>query len=770
MARGTSKATGNLPEDVTSLVGRRAEAADLKLLLTRSRMVTLTGPGGVGKTRLALHVARASRAAFQDNVWLLALDEVTQPDLLPSIVMSTLGMPGPAGTGIVEVTAHLRDRELLLIMDNCEHLADDCAKLASELLRSCPSLRVLATSREPLRIDGEAVYRVPPLSLPEPGAALGIGAAAFEAVALFLERAAALNPGFAVREDQEQALIALCQGLDGLPLAIELAAAGSRSVPIEDLSAWAADPLVAPAFGKRTSPSRHQTLLATMEYSYRLCSEDARILWARMAVFRGGADLDAVAEVCAGERLPPKRVPAVLTELIDKSIATFDGRRYRMLETIRQFGAEHLRSLGEQHATQKSHRDYFAELAKEVSGGWFGPDQPALLTRVLADQANVRAALEFCLSQESEAAVGLRMASELWPAWIGCGLPGEGKHWLVRLLAASSGADVERATALWVAGYLTTALAEFSEGLALLDQSLQLAGQLGHQPSIAHATQRRGLNQLVQGQTETAIHDLEKAVRLERELGDDNPHLAEALLYLGMAECYRESFDVASGILEEARSLCARKGEQLFLSWTLLGLGLVALMKERVPEAVALLKDGLIRKQALDDRVGLPYAVEMLAWAALLRGDAERSALLLAGGETMSRQLGPHLAGNHRMLRWHGEYVQQAKDALGSRAYDAAAEHGRRLAFDQLVDVALEKTVPSPRASGADADLPLTPREREICGLLATGMTNKEIAAKLVISPRTAETHVDHILSKLNFTSRSQVVALFAARRPELSH
>lgn len=768
MARGTSKGTANLPEDVTSLVGRRAEAAELRRLLTRSRMVTLTGPGGVGKTRLALHVARASRAAFRDNVWLLALDEVTQPDLLPSIVMSTLGKPGPAGTGIVEVTAYLRDRELLLIMDNCEHLADDCAKLASELLRSCPSVRVLATSREPLRIDGEAVFRVPPLSLPEPGTAFSVGAGAFEAVALFLERASALNTGFALREDQEQAVIALCQSLDGLPLAIELAAAGSRSVPIEDLSAWAGDPLMAPAFGKRTSPLRHQTLHATMEYSHQLCSEDARILWARMSVFRGGAELDAVAEVCAGELLPAKRVPAVLTELIDKSIATFDGRRYRLLETIRQFGAEHLRSLGEQHATQQSHRDHFAELADEVSDGWFGPDQPALLTRVLADQANVRAALQFCLGQEGEIVVGLRMASALWPAWIGCGLPGEGKHWLDRLLAASAGADVERATALWVAGYLTTAVGEFRAGLALLEQSLQLATMLGHRPSIAHATQRRGLNQLLQERSETAIRDLEEAVHLERELGDDNPHLAEALLYLGMAECYRDSFEAAAGILEEARSLCARKGEQLFLSWTLLGLGLVALMKERVPEAVALIKDGLIRKRALDDRVGLPYAVEMLAWAALSRRDAERCAVLLAGGEAMSRHLGPHLAGNHRMLRWHEEYVQQAQAALGSRAYEAAAERGRQLTHDQLIDLALEKAAPSPKASGEAADLPLTPREREICGLVATGMTNKEIAAKLVISPRTADTHVEHILTKLNFTSRTQVVALFAAH-PEHS-
>jgi len=764
MVRGSPRATGNLPQEFTTLVGRRFESSEVRRLLARSRLTTLIGPGGVGKTRLALHVAQNTRAAFPDGVWLLALADVTQPDLLPSIALSTLGKLGPAGNGAVAVVDQLGDRQLLLVLDNCEHLTEACAKLATELLRGCPNVRVLATSREALRIDGETQYLVPPLSFPEPGVPQAGAAVRSDAVALFVDRAAAFNPEFVLRGEDEQAVVALCQRLDGLPLAIELAAAGTRLVPIAQLLSWANDPSLAPALGRRTAPSRHRTLRATMEYSYQLCSDHARTLWARMSVFRGGAELDAIEAVCGGEGLPRTQVRSPLAELVDKSIATFDGARYRTLETIRQFGEECLGGLGEEPAVRRAHRDRYAELATEVEAGWFGPDQPALLGRVAQDLANVRAALEFCVAEKGEAGVGLRMASALWPFWLGCGLPGEGRRWLDRLLAADEKPTGERVTALWVAGYLAAVDGDVPAGLALVDACRQLADRFHDEVGIARAAQKRGFCGLLEGGTAEAVADLESAVRLERKLGDDNPYLAEALLYLGSALCYEGSLDRAADVLEEARAITLGHGEQLFLSWILVHLGLVALLDQRVSDAAALVSDALTRKRALEDTLGITFAVEILGWTALASGDAERSARLLAASETMSTSLGGYLAGNKQMLEWHRQYVRQARELLGRRAFEAATDYGRGLAADQVIDYALGETTAAKDATPNPwGDLPLTPREREIAQLVAAGKTNKDIAADLVIAHRTVDTHVENILTKMGFTSRTQIAALLSA-------
>ncbi|MEV5541860.1 LuxR C-terminal-related transcriptional regulator [Saccharopolyspora shandongensis] len=765
MVRGDSRPAGNLPAELTSLVGRRAEAAEVRRLWSGSRLVTLTGPGGVGKTRLALQVGRTARGAFPDGVWLVALDEVTQPDLLASTVASALGEPGLAGTCNATVAGYIGAQHMLLILDNCEHVINSCAKLITELLVRCPNLRVLATSREALRIEGEALYAVPPLSLPGPGQQVAPGEAArFDAVELFLERALALNPRFTFSAADEQCVIALCERLDGLPLAIELAAAGTRLLPLGALADWAKAPPSEQVFGGRTAPSRHQTLRATMDYSYRLCSPHAQTLWARFSVFRGGADLDAVEAVCGGNVLPPQQVRPALVELIDKSVVVFDGFSYRMLETIRQFGLEHLRAAGEEDVIRRAHRDQVAALAVEVEGGWFGPDQQALLRRVRTDQANLRAALEFCLTERAEAGAGLRLASALWAFWLGCGVPGEGRRWLDRLLAADDRPTRERVTALWVNGCLTAMDGDIPAGLALFEQCQRLAARFQDQAGLAHALSQQGLAKLYAGRSEDAITDLEEAVRRERGLGQPNPYLAEALVDLGVALCYRDRLDRAVEVLQEARLLCSAHREQWLQSWALVFLGLAALIDERVPEAVALIKDALRRKRTLEDGMGMAHAVEILAWAALADHDEERAARLLAASEVLSRPVGPHLYGHHRLLQWRDHYLQQARDILGPRAFEEAAQFGRHLASDDVIAYALgEKPAPASVAVEPSANLPLTPREHEIAHLVAVGRTNKDIAAELVISRRTAEAHVQNILTKLGFSSRTEIAALFSA-------
>jgi predicted ATPase/DNA-binding CsgD family transcriptional regulator len=764
MVRDSSRPVGNLREQLTSLVGRRAELAEVRRLLSGSRLVTLVGPGGVGKTRLALHVGRTTRAAFRDGVWLVALEDVTEPALLVSTVLSTLGEPVHTGSSMASVADHLRDRQVLLILDNCEHLIEACAKLVTELLPRCPNLRVVATSRELLRISGETVFSVPPLTLPEPGQLLRPGAAdAFDAVALFLDRATAVNPGFSLEDDDEQAVATLCRSLDGLPLAIELAAAGTRVLPIQALCKWAAERAEVPVSGGRNVASRQRTLHATIEYSYWLCSGDARTVWSRMSVFRGGADLEAIEVVCHDRALRPDQILRALAELIDKSIVSFDGARYHMLHMIRQFGLRRLCLAGEDDAVSRAHRDYYAGFAQEVDAGWFGPDQPALFGRALADLANVRAALEFCLAERSESGVGLRMASALWMFWAGCGLIGEGRHWLDRLMVADDPGNPKRAIALWVNGFLTALDGDPPAALALLDECHRLAIRVRSDADIAHALGYRGVAELLQNRTEEAIADLEEAVRREKKLPAFDPVLVSLLLNLGVALCFQDRLHHAVEVLEETRSLCAAHGEQLVLSWSLLFLGLAALIERRVPRAVELLNDGLRRKRALEDKLGIVFAVEFLSWAALADHDAGRAARLLAASEAISKPVDPHLAGFRRLLQWRVHYVQQARETLGPRAFEAATQCGRHFSRTEAVDYALgENTAPAGTSTDSLADLPLTSREREIAQLVATGRTNREIAVELTIARRTVDTHVEHILAKMNFTSRTQIAALFA--------
>ncbi|MET9618586.1 ATP-binding protein, partial [Kitasatospora indigofera] len=381
-----------LPADVTSLVGRRAELAELKRVLEDSRLVTLTGTGGVGKTRLALQVAREVRRAFPDGVFWVSLAEVGEPGLVALTVMDAVGLRtmGPEVTaGLVN---YLRDKRLLLVLDNCEHLVEACADLAAELLPACPGVRVLATSREVLDIAGERTFLVAPLAVPEedegpdrtPAAGAWTGAVA-DAMALFADRAAAAVPGFEVTADNAWAVAALCRHLDGLPLAIELAAVRMRALSVEELLQRQDERYELLTRRQRGTPvSRHRSLRATVDWSFELCSPDERLLWARLSVFAGGCDLDAAESVCAREGLTRDAVLDVMAGLVEKSIITREehhGRaRYRMLETIRQYGREQLRSTGEEPELRRRHRDHYLRLAERVQERWFGPGQVALFT------------------------------------------------------------------------------------------------------------------------------------------------------------------------------------------------------------------------------------------------------------------------------------------------------------------------------------------------------------------------------------------------------
>ncbi|MFD9136494.1 LuxR C-terminal-related transcriptional regulator [Streptomyces bottropensis] len=762
MAGDTRAHPGNLPADLTSTVGRRKETAEVLRLLSGSRLVTVVGTGGVGKSRLALHVARHVQATLPDGAWLVDLAEVIEEDLLALKVLSTLPMAMRAGTGTAGLVDSIGDRSLLLLLDNCEHIIDVCAKLAPDLLRACPNLRILVTSREPLRIDGESVFLTPPLSVPEEGQHRTKEAAdRYDAVRLFLSRASAADPQFSLTPDNQEAVLALCRRLDGLPLAIELAAARTRSMPVPEILKRLEDRFGVLTSGSRTAPPRHRTLLATVDHSHEQCSEAARVLWARMSVFAGGAGLDAVERVGTEGELLSDEVHHALNELVEKSIVRFDNTRYHMLETLHQYGLRRLRASGGEHAARKAHRDYFAGLAARMEAGWFGADQTALLCAVLTDLPNIRVALKFCLTEPGEARAGLRMAADLGIAWFIGGLHHEARHWIDRLLAADPEPSRERVGALWVNGHFTVLGGAIPAGLLILDECYDLAKRFDDDAAIANVTFSRGIAHLFQGNLEAAVACFEEAVRRERQATGSTPHLAHSQVFLGMAWCCIGRPDRAVPVLEEAYGHCRAHGEKWLLSWAVMHLGHAALLQHRHADAMALLSEALTRKSDLDDMFGICIALDFLGLAEADRGDAERATRLMGAATA----LGEAFNIPHRFEAWiarSAQYLDQARESLGPSAYNKALKDGRRLSKDQAVAYALRKE-PDPSQAGNGA-LPLTPREREVAGLLTKGKTNKEIATELFITRRTVDTHVENILNKLGFTSRTQVAALLGAR------
>lgn len=757
----------DLPSDVTSLVGRRAETAEVRRLLTTSRLVTLTGVGGVGKTRLALHTARTLRRAFPAGVRLVELAEVADPALVPVTVMQAMGLRGSAGDGIDALIDFLRPRELLLVLDGCEHLVAGCAALVGRLLPACAGLRVLATSREPLRTNGEHTYLVP--TLPVPGERLRAGEriARYDAVALFTERATAADPGFAVTERNREAVAALCRRLDGLPLAIELAAVRMNAVNPEELLARLAEPHRLLAAGSRASVARHRTLRAAMEWSHQRCSAEEKTLWARLSAFSGGFDLTAAESVCEGDGLPHESVFEALGGLVEKSIVVADTSagttRYRALEVIREFGGELLADRGEQARVRHRHQEYYFALARRVEREWFGAGQERLFAGVHADRANLRVALDSLLAEAGDPARAQAMAAALWSYWIACGQQREGQHWLSRALAADTGPSTARAAALWVQGYVSLSQGDPGAANRQTSESQELATALGDLPTLAHATHVRGLAEHNLGPGETGTDLLREGVELEARIPEFNPFLVLAQSELGWAHCLNHSYDEALAVLAECRDTCRRHDERWLLSWALTFEGLTHWMRGERGEAVRSLREAAEYQTALGDVLGLTVATELLAWTAMSAEEPERAALLLGASRELWQPVGAYL-GSFELRHGSESCAREAKASLGAKGFEKAHERGRRLTGAQVTALiagdGLVTTMDEPVRPDLTA---LTAREAEVARLLAKGRTNKEIARELVVSLRTVDSHVQHILTKLGFTSRNQVAALFAA-------
>ena len=732
-------------------------------MLSESRMVTLTGVGGVGKTRLATRMATVLRRAFPDGVWMVELAEVERPELLIASIMEALEIRDHSHRPPMDVLVErLRDEHALLVLDNCEHLQQECAVLAETLLRSASRLRILATSRHVLGIAGERTFPVPPLSLSSLDAHGTAGTRPMpEAVQLFADRARSVVPEFAVTDANRATVESVCRRLDGLPLAIELAAVRLRALSVEQLLERLGDRFRLLTGGSRAVLPRHQTLRALIDWSHLLCTEQERVLWARMSVFTGGCDLEAAEEVCSGDGISRAEIVDLIAALMEKSILSREDHvgvvRYRLLESIRQYGRERLAESGQAPRIRRACRDYYRGMAAEARARLFGPDQIAWLGRLQLEHANLRTALESCLADPAEIQVGLGMAADLLYHWITSFYLAEGRRWMDRALALDSGESEIRARALWSNSWLAIIQGDLDDAAAMLKESRAIGERRGREEILGYVALYSGMIAMYRQDADTAIGLYEEAVERHTATGDPVGH-ALALIRLSLAHSFLGDSTRAVSLGERGIAVCEAHGEGWHRAYAMMALGVEVWRKGDAARAAAMERESLRFNRSLDDPLGIGVNLEVLAWVAATERQFTRAARLLGIAGGVWKAVGAVLSGYGHLVRYHDACEDDTRRALGSSALRSETERGAGMSAEDGLAYALEETPP---ADTGDRDLdvpsPLTPRETQIAQLVAQGASNRRIAADLVISQRTVEGHIEHIMNKLGFHSRVQI-------------
>ncbi|MEV0685335.1 LuxR C-terminal-related transcriptional regulator [Nocardia sp. NPDC050378] len=765
MSASASIPMNNVPAEATRFVGRRRELSDVKRLFTHTRLVTLTGVGGVGKSRIAIRLAHAMSRELRDGACFVSLAELGDEDLLGHAVAETLGLREHSQrTALDTVAAHLADKQLVLVLDNCEHLLEACAGLASSLLAACPRLWILATSREPLMIAGESTLSVPPMSTPGTDAVTLSELPQYDAVNLFLDRATSAVPDFRLTEDNYVMVASLCHTLDGLPLALELAAVRLRALSLDQILTRLTDRYSLLTAGSRNAPARQQTLRALITWSYDLCSHDEQLLWTRLSVFSGGIELDAAESICSDERLPASVIFGLLASLVDKSILIRDEQvghvRYRLLETIRQYGAEQLTDAGEWSAWQTRHRDFYAETISKIFANWVGEGQADSVGRLRRDHANIRVALEFCSSDPSQAGVGLSMASSLYLYWITRGLVSEGRHWFEQLLERYEGSDEQKTRGLYVASSLAAMQGSSTTASELLDLADTIARSTDDKAGLAYIAQARAFAALVVDDLATSVDLFRESLRYFEHAHDDRGRYL-SLVLLGLTLAFIGDHDGVDSVFEECRA--RPTGEEWHWSYCLCAVGFDAWQRGDNERAADHFRKSLQIKRTFDDRLGLAECIEGLACVESAAKRYERAATLVGAAESIWSRLGISLTNIPALARYRDQCVRAARH-IGERPYRSAFQRGLRMPLDEAIGYALGEQSAAPVGEGPE--LRLTPREKEIALLVGRGLSNRDIAGRLSVSRRTVEGHVEHVLAKLGFTSRTQIAAWVARYRP----
>ncbi len=759
---------------LTRFIGRQRERTAVARLLGKTRLLTLTGAGGSGKTRLALALVERTAENYADGAAVIELAALTDPTRVLGAVAATLGVREQPGIPLPEtLLAALRPRTTLLVLDNCEHLLEATAPLAVRLLAACPGLTVLATSREALGVAGEVTWRVPPLSLPDnTGDVTPADLLASEAAQLFADRAGARQPGFVVTRENAAAVATICRQLDGMPLALELAAARVGAIPLDAIAARLDDALGLLTAGNRAALPRQQTLRGTLAWSHALLNETEQIVLRRLSVFVGGCTLPAATAVCASNDIAERDVPEQLARLVEQSLLTLDGEgddaRYRALETVRQFAAERLDEAGETAATCERHAAYFLTVAIAGKEGLAGLDTGVWLTWLDAEFANLRAALAWSRTAHAVER-GLRIAALLWRFWYLRSLFTEGVGWLSGFLDApdaSQPPQQARLDALFAAGRLSIFAGKYDAAQNLLEEMLAL-GRLHAQPlAIASALTLLGTIAFEKQAFREARALYIEAVGHARASGDGYAlalaanSVAKPMILLGEIE-------QAAEIFAESLPLYHAIGDTADLSRVSLWLGIIAMEQGDRVRARALFIEGLEAHRRMYTFVGIAECLEGLAALAVREKSWGRALVLASAADTIRATIGSPCPPYWR--DWLAPRLDTARLALGVSVSATAWAVGTAMTMDEACTQAMAEPLPvgarndlrSSTVAGRRAAKQwyggLTAREREIATLVAGNRSNREIAAALFVAEKTVETHIGHTLRKLSFTGRTQL-------------
>jgi len=791
---GVEAGRRRLPVEVSAFVGRAGELQTLAGLLRGGRQVTVTGPGGVGKTRLALRAAADTADHYPDGICLVELCGLTDAGLLPMTVAQSLGLRGhDLRSTHAAVLDHLRGKRLLLILDTCEHLARACSQFAARLLRTADEVAVLATSRQPLHVPGEQVLRLGPL--PVPG--IGRDPAPGDAVELFAKRAAAALPGFAVTDADRPDVIRLCRRLDGIPLAVELAAVRVRALPLAELAERLEARFSVLTGARRGTVPRHRTLRAAIEWSYGLCTEAEQAVWNRLSVFAGPFDLAAARDVAACPPVPGERVAAVLAGLVDKSVVLRVGdARYRLLGSEREYGAERLAQSGQQAECRRRHARRYLTMARGLSRHLLADDQAARLRALRAEHADVSAVLAYGFAADDPRwqRDATRLAAALLPYWLMSGLLPEGIHWQDAALARFREPSAERASALASRATLGAVLG-LPESAEHAREAVIVAARAGDDWGQARGYLALQLALGLRGEYAVAVEAAGEARRRLSALGAD---VALRCLDVQLAQTHQIGGNPAAAAEAGQRALAGLGPGERWLHGHVLIASALALYRVpgRETECARAAGEALRAMRDLSNPIGEACALDVLGWLAADAGRCQRAAWLLGAAQTRWLRAGGRQSGGKAVMAGHHKRsADAAARALGPDWYAELHARGAGLPLDQLVEFAVGLAVPGgnappggapgglrpgvvslsgrpllgvpePRATRDDvARRPpgradgeeLTGREREIAALVTLGLPNRDIAARLFISRRTVDAHINHIFAKLGLSSRVQL-------------
>ncbi|MET8050717.1 AAA family ATPase [Streptosporangium sp. NPDC005286] len=683
---------GNLPNELTSFVGRTRLLTTLRQRLSEHRLVTVTGIGGVGKSRTALRIAHLMRSQFKDGVWFADLARLQDSGMVRHTITSALGIADQSARSADETLIEwLGDREILLIIDTCEHLVDACAALFEDLLRSAKGLTILATSRQSLNAKGEHTVTIPPLTVP--GDSPGEDVFTNEAVQLFVARAGAVVPNFMLDEGNIGPVAELCRRLDGIPLAIELAAVRMRALSVEQILGLLADRFSLLAGASRTALPRHQTLRAAIGWSHELCEPAERLLWARLSVFAGDFELDAARYVCSGDSLPSEDIMDLISSLVEKSILLSDGtpsgHRYQLIDTLRQYGEEWLDKLGERDRIREKHRDYYLQLASRSEDAWSGARQVYWYVRMRHEHDNIRVALDYCLRTPGEVQSGLKLLSSLWFMWVACGLAREGRLYLEKTLELARQPSAERCKALWVLSYINSAQGNISGAIEAAEQCSSDAVRVGDSGAVILATKMLGTAAFLQNDLQKASALLGVAIEFHKSGRELNPGLLPSIVELSMVLLIQNEPAEAEVLLRDCIAVCTQRGELWLRSYAIYALASVCQAMGRSPEATSNAREALRLKRYFHDVLGIGLAIEVVARQALEDGQPVLASLLMGGGQANWRTFGMPQMGSPFFNSEHDRCVKECRRVLGDEAHEEAFSRGRKLNLEELIVLAL---------------------------------------------------------------------------------